>query len=96
MASLSAIQPSQPAPTTATGGFVFVPVSGPGGAGEYYRSLAIARALVARWPDVRVCFVLSREGQQAVAADPAHFLPLPEGFAQGERRRLEPVVTGPP
>ena len=41
-------------------------------------------------------YVLSREGQEAVAADPAHFLPLPEGFAQGERRRLEPVVTGPP
>ena len=67
MASLSAIQPSQPAPTTATGGFVFVPVSGPGGAGEYYRSLAIARALVARWPDVSVCFVLSREASYAAS-----------------------------
>jgi phosphate transport system substrate-binding protein len=33
-------------------------------------------------------FILSRQGQQAVADDPANFLPLPAGFAAGERARL--------
>ena len=41
-------------------------------------------------------FVLSREGQEAVAADQARFLPLPEAFARGERRRVEAPLTGSP
>jgi hypothetical protein len=40
--------------------FAFVPVSGPGGAGEYQRSLAIARGLLRRWPSADVRFVLNR------------------------------------
>jgi hypothetical protein len=46
-----------------TGGprFLFVPVSGPGGAGEYFRSLAIAHAVARRWLDAQIHFVVSRE-----------------------------------
>jgi hypothetical protein len=43
--------------------FLFVPVSGPGGAGEYYRSLAIARAAERHWPGCRIQFVLSRDAR---------------------------------
>jgi glycosyltransferase involved in cell wall biosynthesis len=43
--------------------FLFVPVSGPGGAGEYYRSLAVARAVERRWPACRIQFVLSRDAR---------------------------------
>ncbi len=46
---------------TAAPKFLFVPVSGPGGAGEYYRSLAVARAAERRWPGCEVRFVLSRD-----------------------------------
>lgn len=45
--------------------FLFVPVSGPGGAGEYYRSLAIARAVERRWPGSDVSFLLSRDASYA-------------------------------
>ena len=45
--------------------FLFVPVSGPGGAGEYYRSLAIARGLERRWPGSRIRFALNREAAYA-------------------------------
>jgi glycosyltransferase involved in cell wall biosynthesis len=45
--------------------FLFVPVSGPGGAGEYYRSLAIARGLERRWPGARIRFALNREATYA-------------------------------
>jgi hypothetical protein len=44
---------------------MFVPVSGPGGAGEYFRSLAIASALARRWPLARIVFVLSRTAAYA-------------------------------
>lgn len=47
--------------------FVFVPVSGPGGAGEYHRSLAIARGLEQRWPDARIRFVLNRHAPYAAS-----------------------------
>ena len=40
---------------------LFVPVSGPGGAGEYYRSLAIARAVERQWPAAVISFVMSRD-----------------------------------
>ena len=43
--------------------FLFIPVSGPGGAGEYYRSLAIASAVEHRWPGCRIKFVLSRDAR---------------------------------
>jgi hypothetical protein len=43
--------------------FLFIPVSGPGGAGEYYRSLAVARAAERRWPGCEIRFVLSRDAR---------------------------------
>jgi spore coat polysaccharide biosynthesis predicted glycosyltransferase SpsG len=48
--------------------FLFIPVSGPGGAGEYYRSLAIAAGLRRRWPDCAIRFVLNREAPYAMSA----------------------------
>jgi hypothetical protein len=45
---------------TAAPRFVFVPVSGPGGAGEYHRSLALARGFERRWPGCTIRFVLNR------------------------------------
>jgi hypothetical protein len=47
--------------------FLFVPVSGPGGAGEYHRSLAIARGLARRWPDCTIRFALNRAAPYAAA-----------------------------
>lgn len=44
---------------------LFVPVSGPAGAGEYFESLAIAAGVLGRWPDARVSFVLSRQARYA-------------------------------
>jgi glycosyltransferase involved in cell wall biosynthesis len=41
--------------------FLFIPVSGPGGAGEYFRSLAVARAIERRWPGCSIAFVVSRD-----------------------------------
>jgi len=48
--------------------FLFVPVSGPGGAGEYYRSLAIARGIERRWPDCDIKFVVSRDAAYAAGS----------------------------
>lgn len=45
--------------------FLFVPVSGEYGMGEYARSVAIARGAEARWPDASVLFVLSRAAPYA-------------------------------
>ena len=45
--------------------FLFVPVSGPGGAGEYFRSLAVARALERRWPGCAIRFIVSRDAPYA-------------------------------
>ncbi len=45
--------------------FLFVPVSGPGGAGEYFRSLAVARSLERRWPGCAIRFVVSRDAPYA-------------------------------
>ncbi len=41
--------------------FLFVPVSGPGGAGEYFRSLAVAKAIERRWPGSTIHFIVSRD-----------------------------------
>jgi glycosyltransferase involved in cell wall biosynthesis len=46
---------------------LFVPVSGPFGMGEFARSSAIARALLARWPGAGVHFMLSRAAPYAAA-----------------------------
>jgi glycosyltransferase involved in cell wall biosynthesis len=48
--------------------FLFVPVSGPYGLGEYARSLAIARAASKHWPAAAIRFVLSRKAAYAAAA----------------------------
>ncbi|HWX26485.1 MAG TPA: glycosyltransferase [Steroidobacteraceae bacterium] len=62
--TVSTLEPrAQPAPR-----FLFVPVSGPYGMGEYARSLAIARAASRRWPGAAIHFVLSREAQYAADA----------------------------
>ncbi|HET7204892.1 MAG TPA: hypothetical protein VFI92_16145 [Steroidobacteraceae bacterium] len=54
--------------------FLFVPVSGPGGAGEYHRSLAVARALERRWPGCQIRFVLHRSAPYAADAPYAGLL----------------------
>jgi len=45
--------------------FLFIPVSGPGGAGEYHRSLAVAHAVDRRWPGSDICFLVSRDASYA-------------------------------
>lgn len=45
--------------------FLFIPVSGPGGAGEYHRALAIARAAEQRWSGSDICFLVSRDAPYA-------------------------------
>ena len=45
--------------------FLFLPVSGPGGAGEFFRSVAVAHALERRWPDSEISFVVSRDASYA-------------------------------
>jgi hypothetical protein len=47
--------------------FLFVPVSGPAGAGEYYESRAVAAGVIGRWPEARVSFVLNREARYAAS-----------------------------
>ena len=44
---------------------LFLPVSGPGGAGEFYRALAIANGIARRWPDAAIQFVVSRDAPYA-------------------------------
>jgi hypothetical protein len=69
------------APTLPAPRFLFVPVSGRYGAGEYSRSLAIARAAAKRWPGAAVHFVLSREAPYAADAPfPATLLPSSPTF----------------
>jgi hypothetical protein len=41
--------------------FLFIPVSGSGGAGEYFRSLAVARAVERCWPGSSIRFLVSRD-----------------------------------
>jgi hypothetical protein len=50
--------PSQP-------NVLLVPVSGPGGAGEYFRALALASGIERRWPGARIRLVASRDAQFA-------------------------------
>jgi ADP-heptose:LPS heptosyltransferase len=56
--------------------FLFLPVSGPFGMGEYARSLAIAHAVAQRWPHGLVHFALSREAPYATQT-PFPFTLLP-------------------
>ena len=67
---------SRPAPR-----FLFIPVSGTYGMGEYARSLAIARAAARRWQDAAIHFVLSREAAYAQSSPfPATLLPSSPTF----------------
>src|SRR5690349_4256856 len=69
--------------------FLFVPVSGPRGMGEYARSLALAHAMMHRWPDARVHFVLSREASYARDIPfPATLLPSSPTFHTAEVNAL--------
>lgn len=55
--------------------FLFIPVSGPAGAGEFYRALALARAVERRWPGCTIAFVASRNAPYAAGAPyPVHFV----------------------
>jgi len=55
--------------------FLFIPVSGPGGTGEYFRSLAIARSVERRWPSARITFVVSRDALYATQCPyPIHLI----------------------
>jgi hypothetical protein len=47
---------------------LFVPVSGPGGAGEYHRALAVARGVERRWPGCHIRFVLNNAAPYAASA----------------------------
>jgi UDP:flavonoid glycosyltransferase YjiC (YdhE family) len=63
---------------------LFVPVSGQFGMGEYARSLAIARAVMRRWPDADLHFMLSRAAPYAAAAPfPSTLLPSSPTFHSG-------------
>ncbi len=66
--------------------FLFVPVSGPAGAGEYFESLAIAAGVLGRWRDARVAFVLSREARYARS------VPFPTTLVHGSPTRATEEV----
>ncbi|HSY08339.1 MAG TPA: hypothetical protein VK820_07375 [Steroidobacteraceae bacterium] len=48
--------------------FLFLPVSGPHGMGEYARTIQIAQAVAARWSDAQIHFALSREAPYEIDA----------------------------
>jgi hypothetical protein len=55
---------------------LLVPVSGPLGIGEFARSLAIGNAVQARWPQVRLRFVIHKDAPYAASlAHPARLVP---------------------
>jgi hypothetical protein len=69
------------APASSAPRLLFVPVSGRYGAGEYSRSLAIARAVAGRWPGAAVHFMVSREAPYAADVPfPATLLPSSATF----------------
>jgi spore coat polysaccharide biosynthesis predicted glycosyltransferase SpsG len=61
--------------------FLFLPVSGPHGMGEYARAVQIAQAVAARWPSAKIHFALSREAPyETDAAFSYTFLPSSPTF----------------
>ena len=69
--------------------FLFVPVSGPGGAGEYFRSLAVARSLERRWPGCAIHFVVSRDASYAREAPyPVSLVNRSPTYETGEVRAI--------
>jgi glycosyltransferase involved in cell wall biosynthesis len=75
--------------------FLFIPVSGPGGAGEYYRSLAAARGLERRWPGCRIRFVLNRSAPYAREA-PYGVLSLEDSPTRSNARVIEYIRAEQP
>jgi spore coat polysaccharide biosynthesis predicted glycosyltransferase SpsG len=75
--------------------FLFIPVSGPGGAGEYYRSLAAARGLERRWPGCRIRFVLNRLAPYAREA-PYGVLSLEDSPTRSNARVIEYIRAEQP
>jgi len=65
--SIESVEPKLGAPArietsvVAVPRFLFLPVSGPHGMGEYVRTLQIAHAAAARWPNAQIHFALSRK-----------------------------------
>jgi hypothetical protein len=77
---------------------LFIPVSGPRGMGEYARSVAIATAVVHRWPTTRVHFALSRAAPYAVGIPfPSTLFPSSPTFHPREVsaliRDLQPTIV---
>src|SRR5450631_1449655 len=68
---------------------LFIPVSGPRGMGEYARSVAIANAVVRRWPTTQVHFAISRAAPYAAEAPfPATLFPSSPTFYPREVAEL--------
>ncbi len=77
---------------------LFIPVSGPRGMGEYARSVAIANAVVQRWPTTQVHFALSRAAPYAVGIPfPSTLFPSSPTFHPREVsaliRDLQPTIV---
>lgn len=77
---------------------LFVPVSGPAGAGEFYRALALARAVERRWPGGSITFVASRDAPYAAQAPyPVHLVErsptLETGAVNALMERIHPDVV---
>jgi UDP:flavonoid glycosyltransferase YjiC (YdhE family) len=79
--------------------FLFLPVSGPHGMGEYARAVQIAHAVAARWPQAKIHFALSREAPYEIdAAFACTLLPssptfhTPEVIALIEQMRPHVVI----
>lgn len=75
--------------TKARGRVLFIPVSGPRGMGEYARSLALASAASARWPQLEVHFAVSARAPYAQNMPfPATVLPSSPTFHTPEVQAL--------
>jgi len=61
--------------------FLFLPVSGPHGMGEYARTVQVAQAVATRWPSAKIHFALSREAPYETDASFSYtFLPSSPTF----------------
>lgn len=68
---------------------LFAPASGPAGSGEYYRCLALARAMADRAPAARIDFLLSRKaGVERDQRFGYHEIPDTPARASGEALRV--------
>jgi len=71
---------------------LFVPVSGPGGSGEYYRCLAIARALKAQQPDAQIHFLI-HQGVTLEQDQRFQYHPLPDSPTRAVGEGVEAIQT---